>query len=85
MIGLGTISKHPMNAPLIDSDASVDDSRFFAFKPYLGAQLNLTRFLSLGLGGGYRLAAGSSTGGLPDSRISGPYGSLTLKVEIGVN
>lgn len=82
--GLGTISKHPMDAAILDSDDNVDDSRFFFFKPYVGAELNLTRFLSVGLGGGYRLAAGSATGGIDDSRLSYPYGSLSLKLDIGM-
>jgi hypothetical protein len=82
VVGLGTIGKHGMDAAIADLDETVDDSRFFLMKPYIGAEFNLTKFLSIGAGGGYRFGLGSATEGIDTWGVSAPYGQLSLKVDI---
>lgn len=81
--GYGTISKHPMDGPNLDHDGELDDSQFFVLKPYLNANLRLTRIVSLYAGGGYRFSFGEGTQGITDRQLSGPFGVLGIKLEIG--
>lgn len=81
-LGYGTISKHPLDGPNLDSDGDVDDSRFFVFKPYLNVNLNITRFIGLYVSGGYRISTGEVTQGINNSQLSGPFGAIGLKFEI---
>ncbi len=81
--GFGTVGKHGMDAAVPDSDETVDDSRFFAFRPYAGVDVNFTRYLALGIQGGYRLGVGSDTQGINMRSLSGPFAQVMLRFTIG--
>ncbi|GAK61290.1 hypothetical protein U27_01190 [Candidatus Vecturithrix granuli] len=60
--------------------ANVDgDDNFFVVEPAVNVLLNVTEFFKVGLGVGYRLAAGVDLEGLEDGDLSGIVATLTFK------
>jgi hypothetical protein len=53
---------------------------FFVAEPSLYGELNVTSFLRIGVGGGYRFVAGASLDGLGDRDLRGASASLQLKL-----
>lgn len=58
-------------------DHEVD--RIFAVQPSAGVEINIFRWMHLGLEGGYRFITDSSIEGLSDSALSGAFGQATLR------
>ncbi len=52
---------------------------FFVFEPGVNAELNLTSFLRIALGGSYRFVNGVDLSGVSNSDIGGPSMNLALK------
>jgi hypothetical protein len=59
-------------------DAPAD--AFFVAEPSVQAELNVTRFFRIGVGGGYRFVSGASLDGLRDRDLRGAAVSLTFKL-----
>lgn len=59
-------------------DAPADG--FFVAEPSVHAELNVSTFLRIGLGGGYRFVSGASLDGLRDRDLRGTSASLTFKL-----
>jgi len=53
---------------------------FFVAEPSLQGEVNITRFLRIGVGGGYRFISGASLDGLRDRDLRGASASLTFKL-----
>jgi hypothetical protein len=53
--------------------------RVLVMQPSAGVEINVFRWLHLGLDGGYRFVSDVSTPGLSDEALSGFYGQATLK------
>lgn len=66
------------NAEFDYSDVDGDDN-FFVFEPTVNALLNVTSFCRVGLGVGYRLAAGVDLEALENGDLSGFTATLTVK------
>lgn len=82
-VGMGMVGKHPLDGINNSSpDQQLDDSNMFAMRPSLSINLNLLKFLTLKLGGGYRYVIGSRSVGIDDNQISSPYGFAALRFEI---
>lgn len=62
-----------------DDDRSYDYSGFFVTEPFVQAEMNITSYLRLTLGGTYRLILGSGTPGISDSDLSGPSVMIGIK------
>lgn len=58
-------------------DSNVD--RIFAVQPSAGVEINIFRWLHLGIEGGYRFINDSNIEGLSDSQLSGAFGQATLR------
>ena len=56
-----------------------DVDRIFALQPSLGVEINVFRWLHLGLEGGYRFISDSNLEGLNDAALSGGFGQATLR------
>lgn len=58
-----------------------DEDDVFVLCPQAEVELNLTNFMRVGIGGGYRMVSGLQMEGvaLENSDLSGPFGSLTFK------
>lgn len=75
LLGAGGVS-------LVDSDGSSDDSgSFLVSEVTVGAEVNLTDFLEVGIGGAYRLTTDPSLNGVEADDLSGP--SLVLSFQFG--
>ncbi len=83
VIGLGTVSKHPLDGANQNNDQLIDDSNMFVLRPNLSVNFNLIKFMTLKIGGGYRYATGSKSLGISDSQMATPYGFVALRFEIG--
>lgn len=81
-VGMGMISKHALDAATFDADDQLDDSNMFMLRPSLSVNVNVVKFLTVKLGGGYRYLVGSNTQGIQDNQISSPYGFVALRFEI---
>ncbi len=53
--------------------------RIFAVQPTAGIEVNIFRWLHLGLEGGYRFIGDSNIEGLSDDQLSGAFGQATLR------
>ena len=53
--------------------------RIFAVQPTAGIEINIFRWLHLGLEGGYRFISDSNIEGLNDTELSGAFGQATLR------
>jgi len=56
-----------------------DVDRIFAVQPSAGVEINIFRWLHLGVEGGYRFINDSNIEGLSDSQLSGAFGQATLR------
>ena len=56
---------------------SVDN--IFAVQPSAGVEINIFRWLHLGIEGGYRFISDTNIEGLNDSRLSGAFGQASLR------
>lgn len=81
VVGMGMLSKHPLDGVNMNNDGLIDDSNMFVMRPNLSINFNLFKFMAFKLGGGYRFATGSKSIGISDSQISVPYGFATLRFE----
>ena len=52
---------------------------FFVIEPELSIEVNVTRFLRIGLTGSYRRISGLDLVGLPSDQLDGPMGGLSFK------
>lgn len=52
---------------------------FFVVEPDIQAELNITKYFRVAVGGGYRFVSGIELSGLANSDIGGPNGRLMLK------
>ncbi len=59
-------------------DAPADG--FFAAEPSVQAEVNVTRFFRIGVGGGYRFISGATLDGIRDRDLRGASASLTFKL-----
>jgi hypothetical protein len=83
LIGAGGLSIGPYDTQT-DPGQTVQpksSEAVFVFEPQIGAYLNVTRFLRLGVNGGYRIASSVKTKGLSAADISGP--SLGGSIQLG--
>ena len=74
LIGAGGVVWNPLG-----SSGRQEDDPFFITEPELDVVLNVTRFMRLALGAGYRLVRGVELFDLGDGDISGLAGVVTLK------
>lgn len=82
-VGMGMVGKHPLDGLNNNSpDQQLDNSNMFAMRPSLSINLNLLKFLTLKIGGGYRYVTGSKSVGIDDNQISSPYGFAALRFEV---
>ena len=79
LIGGGGVYRDEKNRWRDHDDRSYDYSSFFVTEPFVQAELNITSFLRLAVGGTYRLILGSGTPGISDSNLSGPSVMVGLK------
>jgi hypothetical protein len=73
---------HPIvNVELANGRARLgnETDRIFVAQPSAGLEINIFRWLHLGLEGGYRFVSDSSLPGLSDSQLSGGFGQATLR------
>jgi hypothetical protein len=67
------------NLVLEKNDARLENSPFIIIEPGLQLELNLVRFMKLGLGGGYRMVRGSSLdNSISDADLTGWSGNFSL-------
>ena len=66
-------------AQLRQNNETEYSDRLFAMTPELGVEINLTRFLKLGISGGYRWISGVNLPRLDSSDFSSPVGLLTFR------
>lgn len=59
-------------------DDNLED-RVFVIQPSAGIEINIFRWLHLGLEGGYRFVADSDLAGFSDRELSGAFGQASLK------
>lgn len=64
---------------LIDTNSNAPSDSYFVAEFGANAELNVTSFFRLGVGGSYRFASGLDLVGLTDKDLSGPSGNLTFK------
>jgi hypothetical protein len=55
------------------------EDRIFAIQPSAGVEINVFRWLHLGLEGGYRFINDSNIDGFDDQKLSGAFGQATLR------
>lgn len=86
-LGYGIQSFHAVH-PVISLDAGrgkvklLDEGvsdRVFVIQPAAGIEINIFRWMHLGLEGGYRFVADSDLAGMSDNELSGAFGQATLK------
>lgn len=80
IFGVGSVGKQGLDVPTLNE--TLDDSRFVLLKPYVGATFNLTRFMAISIGGGYRFGLGASTPGVDTWTLSAPYGQIGIRFEL---
>lgn len=56
-----------------------DEDRVFVVQPSVGLEVNIFRWLRLGVDGGYRFLTDSSIAGLDDNKLSGAFGQASIK------
>ena len=56
-----------------------DDDGFFALRPYVGAEMNITSFFKINLSAGYQFINGLSNPYLSDGELSNPFLNLGFK------
>lgn len=61
------------------SVAGSPDDRIAILQPFVGGEVNVLRWLRLGLDVGYRFALNTASGGPGDDFVSGVYGQAALK------
>lgn len=61
-----------------DDHDTLNDA-FFVVEPDIEAELNITKYFRIAVGGGYRFVSGIGLSGLANSDISGPNARLMLK------
>lgn len=67
---------------VIDGDPERDDCHgkgFFLFEPMANLEINVTRFMRVSLGAGYRVAVASNANELSSAQISGFVGKTSLE------
>ena len=69
-----SIQAGPGNAKFAD----IND-KIFVIQPSAGVELNVFRWLHIGLDGGYRFTGDSDLSGLTDSQLSGAFGQLSFR------
>ena len=79
LIGAGEVKKNWTHSFKNDSDRFFDKSIFFVIEPSVNAELNMSSWFRIALGGSYRLVSGSHTPGITDSGLSAPTATLSLK------
>lgn len=62
-----------------NEDYSFEDDNFFALRPYLGAEFNITSFFKISTVAGYQFVSGLNNVYLEDADLSQPFISLGLK------
>lgn len=79
LIGGGAVVMAPEVMGRGDAIDDDDIDRFFAIEPQISAHVNLTRWMRLGLQGGYRVTAGITKFGYDDGAMSGPVLGGTMQ------
>ncbi|WP_108124298.1 hypothetical protein [Saccharospirillum mangrovi] len=73
LLGAGAVS--------LDDGATEEKGSFLVSEVSIGAEINLTDFLEVGIGGAYRLTTDPSVDGITDDDLSGP--SVVLSFQFG--
>ncbi|MCK7553908.1 outer membrane beta-barrel protein [Chitinophaga sedimenti] len=79
LIGGGMVGKNTRWKPDTENHTWVDESSFFAAEPYANLEINIAKFLRVGVGASYRFIRGSNTPGISDGDMSGPAAHVTIK------
>lgn len=79
LIGGGGVFKSERYHGVSDENTDWDHSGFFVGEPHVSFEMNITKYLRIGVGGSYRYVQGSNTSGITDSQLSGPAAHFTLK------
>ncbi|MBK6542665.1 MAG: hypothetical protein IPG10_15565 [Flavobacteriales bacterium] len=85
LIGAGGCTYQRVTPPTLWSDSLsyVDDSQaFFVVEPGIDIELNVTRYLRLGLGGSYRLTSDMELPATAKDALHGINAALTIKVGV---
>lgn len=77
--GGGVFTSERFNHSFDNDRETYDDSGFFVLEPHANLEMNITRFLRIGIGGSYRHISGSNSPGITDGKMSAFAGSFTLK------
>ena len=82
IVGGGGVSLRDTSQPSSSDD--VDDDVVLVLEPSLNLEVNLTKTMRVGLGGGYRIVSGLKESweddyGLTAADLSGPFASLTFR------
>lgn len=82
LVGAGALTI-ATRAPANDDGFDHHDSAgFFALEPQAEMDINLAKFVRLALGGSYRYLGSSGKPGLAASDLSGPAGSIAIKLGV---
>ena len=80
LVGAGNVSYREQMMNWDDSHNGRDYDAFFVVEPSVNLELNITTWMRLGLGAGYRYVSGvSDLRGITDNDLRGVWGGLTLK------
>ncbi len=60
-------------------DGAKESDDLFILKPSLEAELNITHWMRLAVGGGYKLVMGADIPSLDNDDLSSPYASISLR------
>ena len=63
----------------VEIDDINNKDKIFVIQPSLGVELNIFRWLHIGLNGGYRIVTDTDLLDLSDSDLSAPYGEIRFK------
>jgi hypothetical protein len=80
LVGAGSVSYREPMMNWDDNHSSRDYDAFFVVEPSVNLELNLTTWMRLGVGAGYRYVSGvNDLRGITNGDLRGASGSLTLK------
>ncbi len=60
-------------------DASEESDDLFVIKPSVEVEFNITNWMRVAVGGGYKLVLGADIPSVDNSDLSSPYGSISLR------
>lgn len=63
----------------LGSRETFESDDFFVVQPYLGVEINVVRWMRLGIGGGYRAVFDNGTPSFDTSALSNAFGEVRLK------